>query len=332
MKRGEYTRRLGESLTKMLEKENYLKLQVFYDHGKNEPNVCRPTLYFGEKCSRDTTLSFVDIAVVESGKVKVLCEIEEKGASPKKIIGNIVSVLLAEKININNVNLGEPRIVLGIKVKAKGKSAEKIQELKKKIQNAVKPEFLCKVKQIPIIVNNNIEEVIDNVRKEVTRLMYKPEKINVLFVGESIPAGGKFFYDANSRLYRATAEAFNEIYRCGKDHPFLTCFKKLGFYLEDLCLEPVNNLDPKTRYNKCQESVPILAKRIEEMRPSAIVVVMKDISHEVRQAAKQASLSDVRFEELPFPSYHREGYIKELKEVLKGFIEEGILQPPEALS
>lgn len=37
---------------------------------------------------------------------------------------------------------------------------------------------------------------------------YLPDAVQVLFIGESPPAGGTFFYRANSGLYRATREAF----------------------------------------------------------------------------------------------------------------------------
>jgi hypothetical protein len=36
---------------------------------------------------------------------------------------------------------------------------------------------------------------------EALRLSYKPEHIKILFVGESAPASGKFFYKGNSMLF-----------------------------------------------------------------------------------------------------------------------------------
>jgi hypothetical protein len=43
---------------------------------------------------------------------------------------------------------------------------------------------------------------------ETLRMRYRPEKIATLMVGESRPAGGTFFYRANSNLFYATRQAF----------------------------------------------------------------------------------------------------------------------------
>jgi hypothetical protein len=70
----------------------------------------------------------------------------------------------------------------------------------------------------------------------------------VLFLGESPPAGGTFFYYANSKLYDATREAFEAgIPALRRTDDFLDAFKRLGCYLEDLSPVPVNHLDLKDR-------------------------------------------------------------------------------------
>lgn len=46
---------------------------------------------------------------------------------------------------------------------------------------------------------------------ELLRRRYLPKETRVLFVGESSPSGGTFFYAANSNLYFATEEAFLRI-------------------------------------------------------------------------------------------------------------------------
>ncbi len=80
------------------------------------------------------------------------------------------------------------------------------------------------------------------------RRQYKPEDARVLFVGESPPTGGTFFYEGNSVLYYATEEAFLKALPEIKGKSFLDSFKELGCYLDDLGLEPVNRLpDPDKR-------------------------------------------------------------------------------------
>src|SRR5687767_7532298 len=43
--------------------------------------------------------------------------------------------------------------------------------------------------------------------REQLRLRYRPRDVQLLFVGESKPASGTFFYQADSHLYRAVREA-----------------------------------------------------------------------------------------------------------------------------
>jgi hypothetical protein len=52
------------------------------------------------------------------------------------------------------------------------------------------------------------------------------------------------FYYANSNLYNATREAFQAAIPALRKQPdFLKAFKRLGCYVEDLCEQPVNDLD-----------------------------------------------------------------------------------------
>ena len=44
--------------------------------------------------------------------------------------------------------------------------------------------------------------------KERLRQRQRPRRVIILFVGEAPPASGRFFYQADSGLYRAIREAF----------------------------------------------------------------------------------------------------------------------------
>ena len=44
--------------------------------------------------------------------------------------------------------------------------------------------------------------------REGLRNRYCPDSVRILFVGKSPPASGRFFYQADSGLYRAVREAF----------------------------------------------------------------------------------------------------------------------------
>jgi hypothetical protein len=78
-------------------------------------------------------------------------------------------------------------------------------------------------------------------RAELIRKRYLTKEVRVLFVGESPPAGGTFFYAANSNLYFATEEAFVAALPALEGKDFLEEFRRLGCYLDDLCLDAVRD-------------------------------------------------------------------------------------------
>lgn len=105
MSNGAHTGELGKRLYKNYKSTAH---DVYYDHSNgNEPNICRPTPFFGEY-SNASTLSRVDIAVVNknAGTVELIAEIEESGAPPKKVIGDVVNIMLSEQVRINGKDYG----------------------------------------------------------------------------------------------------------------------------------------------------------------------------------------------------------------------------------
>ena len=120
----------------------------------------------------------------------------------------------------------------------------------------------------------------ENVRKS-----YRPRRITTLFVGESAPHGGTFFYNRNSGLFREIQKAFN-----GKEL-FLEDFRRNGFYLDDLVLEPVNHLERRDRISLCRESVSSLSKRLSSYKPQAVVILLCRIKPMVMGAMVEAGLS-----------------------------------------
>lgn len=75
---------------------------------------------------------------------------------------------------------------------------------------------------------------------ERRRARYRPPEISLLFVGDSAPAGGTFFYTENATLHHDTRAAFARTLapQIVAARPSLDVFKELGCYLNDLCLEP----------------------------------------------------------------------------------------------
>lgn len=158
---------------------------------------------------------------------------------------------------------------------------------------------------------------------EKLRQYYRPADIVVLLVGESPPAGGTFFYQANSHLFDATREAFERALGPVPDGPdFLDHFKERGFWLYDVVAEPVNRTRGRPRNAAVSAGVTALAELIADVEPDFVVAVKTSLESVVRQAAAIAAFPSRRLRILPFPLYQwRAEYVTELAR---------FLNPPDA--
>lgn len=135
------------------------------------------------------------------------------------------------------------------------------------------------------------------INAEALRARYRPATIKVLFVGESAPAGGTFFYAGNSQVYRYLREALAPHLGPGD---FLSNFQAAGFFLDDLSLEPIDWQTPTQRKKVHAANVASLAERLRVYRPQAVVALLKAIEPSVIQACRQADLAIVP-SAVPFP-------------------------------
>jgi hypothetical protein len=167
-------------------------------------------------------------------------------------------------------------------------------------------------------------------RAERLRRRYKPTDIRVLFIGESPPSGGTFFYYANSNLYNATREAFETAIPALRTEPdFLDAFQRLGCYVEDLCEEPVNHLDLRDpgRVQARATGIRPLARRMKRWSPQVVAVVMKAITGDAREALAVSGHADVERVELPFPARHYHQYVDQLTPHVRSWQRRHILLP-----
>ena len=165
---------------------------------------------------------------------------------------------------------------------------------------------------------------------EELRQVYKPDEVRLLLVGESPPAGHTFFYRGDSNLCRHTQEAFSAAFGTEYEDAgsFLVHFWRMGCYLDDLCLVPVNNLSKAERRAERRRGIEPLAERMAEMSPRMVVVVMKGIARHVQQAVKQAGLTGVPLRALPFPAMgHQAKYVEGLARALRDLRTVGVLSP-----
>jgi hypothetical protein len=113
---------------------------------------------------------------------------------------------------------------------------------------------------------------------------YRPDQIKVLFVGESLPVGGKYFYCGCNSLLRQVKRALGEEQTADVD--FLIKLKQRGWYLDDLVRSRVK--DPAELKKKCREARDDLAARIRDYNPSVVVCLLRRIRDDVEAAVLKA--------------------------------------------
>lgn len=86
----------------------------------------------------------------------------------------------------------------------------------------------------------------------------------------------------------------------GGEGDVLQRFKSYGWYLDDLVLRPVNQMQSAELKKTCREAQHSLADRIAEYQPQAIVCLLLRISDIVEHAADEAG-SGARQFAVPFP-------------------------------
>lgn len=155
--------------------------------------------------------------------------------------------------------------------------------------------------------------------RESLRRSFRPGHIQLLFVGESPPASGRFFYTGNSGLYRAMRAAFQNADARISEENFLAVFRAYGCYLTDLSDEPIDRLDGPARRGRRRGCETSLAREIRRLQPEIIAPVLHSIIGNVEAAAAQAKWQGqiLRF---PYPGRwvrHREAFIKALVPVIR---------------
>jgi hypothetical protein len=156
-------------------------------------------------------------------------------------------------------------------------------------------------------------------QRERLRRTFRPARLRLLFIGESPPASGRFFYRCNSGLYRAMRDAFRMIDPSINDENFLAVFQATGCYLVDLCPVPVDHLDSESRQNVCRASEELLSGEIARLRPAMIASLLRSIEGNVARAASRAHWRGP-FIYLPYPgrwSGYRSAFVDTLTPAIR---------------
>ena len=153
---------------------------------------------------------------------------------------------------------------------------------------------------------------------EKIRASFRPCRIDVLFVGESAPTAGTFFYKHNSSAFHEMRKAFNKHFaRSFGCDEFLDWFKERNCFLDDLVLKPVDKMDPKARKAACHDGIPKLASRIAHHRPKSVVAIAKKINNDVKEALRLSRV-EATYDCISFPGHGQQGkFQNEMERLLR---------------
>ena len=169
MHQGYNTEQLGFKLAQEYNGTNYA---VFYSHGNREkhdsPSLCHPEPFF-DKFSMFTSLSIVDIVILNTGtrRVELIVEIEESQPVPKTIIGDVMNITLSDRIHIKGTDYyySSPLLFLfAAEVKRDQKTERILKEL-----DAINKKLGKNIELLPPILSSNVSDVIEGVEKEIKR-------------------------------------------------------------------------------------------------------------------------------------------------------------------
>jgi hypothetical protein len=155
--------------------------------------------------------------------------------------------------------------------------------------------------------------------RERLRRRYRPAHVHLLFVGEAPPASGRFFYQADSGLYRAIRGAFVAALPDLRDTDFLESFRALNCYLVDLCGRPVDRLDTAPRRQARTEGESRLSRIFRQLQPQVVITVVRSIVPNVLRAQQRSNWMGVHLV-LPYPGrwkHHRAAFDELLIPVLR---------------
>ena len=103
---------------------------------------------------------------------------------------------------------------------------------------------------------------------------------------------------------------------------FLHFFRDHGFYLDDLCLYPINHMREADKPDQRNQNIDGLAKRITSYDPKAIVVVVKGIAGHVERAVELSGIAPINTSVLPFPrKKYRYHYVEGLAMLLPDLLD-----------
>jgi len=144
------------------------------------------------------------------------------------------------------------------------------------------------------------------------RSRHQPHRIEVIFVLESPPTSGNFFYDPAGRVTEPLFSAMMKLigYEALTKDEGLAAFARKGFFLVDATYQPVNHIkNEKKRSRSILSDVPYLIQDLKNIiggqrLPVKIVLVKANICRLLEEPLKANGINVINDGRvIPFPSY-----------------------------
>jgi hypothetical protein len=96
---GVETRRFGEWLSEQFRGAD---VEIYYDHGDKtaHSNVAAIKAFAGERVANANRLADLDVLAAKGDEARLIVEIEERPLSPKKVLGDVLSVMLSDQLAV----------------------------------------------------------------------------------------------------------------------------------------------------------------------------------------------------------------------------------------
>ena len=178
-KDGEQTGIFGEWLTQYINGlSNYQDYNVYYDHGDQSINPNVTVIYglVGDNITRKTQLAQVDVMVTNpNNELDLLIEIEESECSPKKILGDLFTLLMCNNYAIKITsghqffnNVRDSKLIIAGVVSTKGTKVQQIEEvILPRLDGFKSPEDSIDINNLTLVFKGNIDETISELKNHI---------------------------------------------------------------------------------------------------------------------------------------------------------------------
>ncbi|GAB6147151.1 hypothetical protein [Desulfocicer niacini] len=170
----------GEWLTDYLKSTpGHGEYTVYFDHGSDKqkyPNVVAPKAFYGNEVSNLNRLADLDVMVVRpDGKVDLVIEIEERPSSPKKILGDVLALVLSNSVATKTNGkqkyfklCGKTELVVAGIQPGKGRRLRKMSDvIEPRLQSLGAPSDSISPQSIRLLFEEEIEAVLSGLRRIV---------------------------------------------------------------------------------------------------------------------------------------------------------------------